>query len=153
MSRFVCVYAFLIVLAFAATARAGEIVEVRLLTDKQMSQFPATQPSADATIVVSIEALTEASGNFHASCVVGEKTIQLDGNVKTTTEGTRKLRISFLHQEGFRPAPVNTESITTSIELHLNEQRVISWFPAGQRMIVATIKPQPEPGKANARAE
>jgi len=160
MSRFTCTAATLILLVFSPFLHGGEIVAVLLLeekADKEARQIPATQPSADATMLLSIEALTDASGNFHASCLVGDKTIWLDGNVKTMTDGTRRLKIDFLHQDEFRPGAFNTESITSNIVMHAGEQRVIGGMhgatAAGQRFIVATIKPPPESAKDSAKAE
>ena len=146
MNRLVSTFASLVV--FGSIAGAGEIVEVRLLEEKQATQVPATQPSADATMLLAIEALIDPSGNFHASCLVGDKTIRLDGNMKTMSDGARQVKIDFLNQEDFHPAARSTESITSHIVMHPGAECVIGGMhsrSAGQRFIVATIKPDAGP--------
>ena len=75
--------------------------------------------------------------------------------MKSMTDGARQLNISFLHQDEFRPGAFNTENITSHIVMRPGEQRVISALhgDGAQRLIVATIKPQPEPAKSSAKAE
>lgn len=142
-----------LILTCASLAAANDVVEVQVI-DTAAVVHPTTKPAAvptdvlkDGKLLLSLEALTDEAGHFHAKCVSGDTTVRLTGRVTVTADDQRLLKIKFSRQ-----SPGSVQEVGSTIPLVVNEQTAIAGLLAGKgtRFIIATVKPSPELATANA---
>ncbi len=155
MFRFVFAASLLTVVGMGSFAVAGAIVEVRVLVDdrpnpdaKEPAAAQPVDPPKDAKVVLSVESLVGADGDFHAKCVVDGTTIRLTGRVTATDDGKRKVSIDF-SQRG----RAGGQQVSTNVMLAPDEQRVIGGLTGrggGARLVAVRIKAEDRPADGKA---
>jgi hypothetical protein len=156
MIKLIVASAFSLILACGALAAANDIVEVRMVETATPLQ-PTTKPAADAArevpknakVLLSIEALADSGGDAQAKCSIGDDTtIILEGHLKVSTDGMRRLEITFSR----RNSQGSHEVRGANVVLGLNDPKVIGGLTTAKfsYLIVATVKPNAKTPRAKA---
>lgn len=141
--------ALLAVVAVQSVVAAGDVIEIRLVDDGRIG-VPTTRPAAtyvesptQSKFLASIEALADSTGTADATCMVDGKTIHVKGQITPTSDGKRRVRIEFSHEDRTGPMGVSTVRTSTSVVVAMDNPTVITSLAGGasaQRLVLMTIK-------------
>jgi hypothetical protein len=150
MIKLICAVSLLTVVVMNSVAAAGDIVEVRVLVDDRAnpdSKQPAlpVEPPKDAKVVLSIESLIGADGDFHAKCVIDGETIRLKGRAHAPENGYRRVSIEFSQQ-----GKEGSQQVSTNVMLERDRQQVIGGLSGSDRLTAVRIKADDSEAKAKA---
>lgn len=123
----------------------GEVV-IRVQVFEEAGQMPATQPAGgQKEAVLTVETLANGGGAFMAKTSLGKETIQVKGTINAMENGRHRVKVSFSDQVGRSPGMVNTQEVSSSIEVSLDKPQVIGGLRgphAGVRTVVLTVADQ-----------